>query len=225
MKKRYFSHIKNPMTIIALFIGLTEVALAIVFQKLPNEFKLPVIWTLVCLPTLCLLGFFTVLYFRPHHLYGPRDFKHDDSYLRLIESTQNSTILGRVTSPKEKETVHSVAKETVMDVYHALSRSFAFYLLSVANQSLTPSQHISTLEKEIEYLPKTSVYSGISEKREADPSSEFGDMLFNTGYLTCVLVNFDRILFDAKHEGGKVQLVITPENMKLLGEIVSSPRS
>lgn len=83
MKQQYFSWIRNPMTIIALFVGLTEIAFGLAFSKVPASLQSSFTWFMVLFPTACATGFFIVLFFRPQNFYGPGDFRSDETYLTV----------------------------------------------------------------------------------------------------------------------------------------------
>lgn len=83
MKQQYFSPIRNPMTIILLFIGLTEIGLGIAFSKAPENVRSPIIWFMVIFPFVYAIGFFLVLFFQPQNFYGPADFRSDEGYLAV----------------------------------------------------------------------------------------------------------------------------------------------
>jgi hypothetical protein len=83
MKQQYFSWIRNPMTIIALFVGLTELAFGLAFSKVAASLQSPFTWFMVLFATACAIGFFIVLFFRPQNFYGPGDFRSDETYLAV----------------------------------------------------------------------------------------------------------------------------------------------
>jgi lysylphosphatidylglycerol synthetase-like protein (DUF2156 family) len=83
MKERYFSPIRNPLTIVALFVGLTEIGFAISLRQMPASLQLTIGWFLVLFPCVCAICFFAVLFFRPKNFYSPADFRSDDSYIML----------------------------------------------------------------------------------------------------------------------------------------------
>ena len=58
MKKEYFSYIRNPMTIIALFVGLTEIGFTIALPKLSDDLQATFLWFVILFPVVCGIGFF-----------------------------------------------------------------------------------------------------------------------------------------------------------------------
>lgn len=78
--------IKNPLTIIAIFAGLAEIAgttaLALVDKELQNVF----IWFVMGFPFLLVCLFFLTLNFNPTVLYAPADFDDESNFLRILAS-------------------------------------------------------------------------------------------------------------------------------------------
>lgn len=101
MKEHYFSWIRNPMTVIALFVGLTEIAFGLAFSKAPENLQTPIVWFLVIFPSLCALCFFLVLFFRPENFYGPHDYRSDKGYLEA---------LSKVTPYQKQETCPGISE-------------------------------------------------------------------------------------------------------------------
>lgn len=85
----YFSHIKNPMTIISLFVGLIEIVLGFSLTALSEALQPIIVWFLVLFPTLNALTFFIVLIWFPQNFYGPHDYKSDQSFLTSLQGSTN----------------------------------------------------------------------------------------------------------------------------------------
>jgi len=79
-----YEKISNPLTIIAIFAGLAEIAgttsLAIVNDSLQIYF----LWFVMGFPTLLLLLFFWTLHKDPTKLYSPGDYQDDKSFLESL---------------------------------------------------------------------------------------------------------------------------------------------
>src|SRR5882762_11256467 len=75
---------QNPLGIIALLIGIVELAFAYPVTKLQGLNQTLVIAFMVSFPFLLMLGFFLTVWFRPGHLYGPKDYTKDESFLEGI---------------------------------------------------------------------------------------------------------------------------------------------
>ncbi|MEP7287447.1 MAG: hypothetical protein ABI947_16945 [Chloroflexota bacterium] len=85
MKDSYFAPVKNPMTIISLFVGTVEVICTLALAALPNDLKSWIILFLILFPTANALLFYFVLVRYPQNFYGPQDFQNDHSFLRSLQ--------------------------------------------------------------------------------------------------------------------------------------------
>lgn len=77
--------INNPLTIIAIFAALAEVAGTISLATVPPELQRIFIWFVMGFPTLIVIAFFFILFIRPGNLYAPGDFRDDEGYFRSQE--------------------------------------------------------------------------------------------------------------------------------------------
>ncbi len=80
-------HIKNPLTIIAIFAGLAEVGGTIVLPLLQQSTQSVYVWFLMLFPTLLVGVFFKVLYNKHHVLYAPSDFRDDSTFRDIMRAT------------------------------------------------------------------------------------------------------------------------------------------
>jgi hypothetical protein len=83
-----FGWIKNPLSIIAIFISLIYAIASLLFglsvKNLTPENQTVLVWFVVIFP-LIVLGVFTWLVAKHHHkLYGPADFRNDDAFIRTL---------------------------------------------------------------------------------------------------------------------------------------------
>lgn len=78
------NRISNPLTIIAIFAALAEIAgtvsLGIVDASLQSVF----VWFVMLFPVLLVTGFFLTLNFNPKVLYAPADFRDDQSFIATV---------------------------------------------------------------------------------------------------------------------------------------------
>ena len=72
------------MAVIASLIGVVELAFAYPVTKLSGSNQTVIVWFMVCFPTLLLLCFFATVWLKPGHLYGPKDYGKDESFLKGI---------------------------------------------------------------------------------------------------------------------------------------------
>lgn len=75
--------ISNPLTIIAIFAGLAEIAGTIAIKLVEPQYQETFIWFVMLFPTLLVILFFITLFKKPQALYAPADFRADESYLSL----------------------------------------------------------------------------------------------------------------------------------------------
>ncbi|MBA2116825.1 hypothetical protein [Bremerella alba] len=81
--------VNNPLTVIAIFAGLSEVAMTVSLGLLEGNSQFVFMWFAGGFPTLIAAGFFGVLIFSPELLYGPTDWK-DEKLLFEIFKERNS---------------------------------------------------------------------------------------------------------------------------------------
>lgn len=94
-------HIKNPLTVIAIFAALAEVSGTVVLPFLDKETQRVYVWFLMCFPILLVAIFFFVLYKKHHVLYAPTDFKDDKTFTDLFENATSSAKFAKINSEQE----------------------------------------------------------------------------------------------------------------------------
>ncbi len=80
-------HIKNPLTIIAIFAGLAEISGTIILPFISPENQSIFIWFLILFPSLLVIIFFITLNFNHKALYAPSDYKDEENFLKLFKKT------------------------------------------------------------------------------------------------------------------------------------------
>jgi len=76
-------HVKNPLTIIAVFAGIAEVSGTVVVSFLLENQQAVFVWFLIIFPILLVLLFFLTLNFNPKVLYAPSDYENEDNFLKV----------------------------------------------------------------------------------------------------------------------------------------------
>lgn len=71
----------NPLTIIAIFAALAEVAGTLVLARVDPSIQATFVWFVMLFPVLIVLLFFITLNFNPKVLYAPSDFKDENNYM------------------------------------------------------------------------------------------------------------------------------------------------
>lgn len=84
--------IKNPLTVIAIFAGISEICGTAVLPILPSNIQNIFIWFVMIFPVLLVILFFSVLILKHHVLYAPSDFKTDEAFSGFIKNVKPFTI-------------------------------------------------------------------------------------------------------------------------------------
>lgn len=75
--------VSNPLTIIAIFAGLAEALATVALLGLPKELQEIFLYFVMAFPSLIVILFFIVLYFKNHVLYAPGDYQNPEHYLKV----------------------------------------------------------------------------------------------------------------------------------------------
>jgi hypothetical protein len=78
------SHVRNPLTVIAIFAGLAEVSGTVVLPFLEHDTQRTYVWFLMIFPCLLVLLFFITLFLKHYVLYAPSDFRDDKLFADLF---------------------------------------------------------------------------------------------------------------------------------------------
>lgn len=74
-------HIKNPLTVIAMFAGIAEVSGAVVLPFIDTSIQEQYVCFLMGFPCLLVALFFITLWYKHFVLYAPSDFKEDQNFM------------------------------------------------------------------------------------------------------------------------------------------------
>ena len=105
-------HIKNPLTVIAIFAALAEVSGTVVLPFLDKDTQHVYVWFLMCFPLFLVAIFFWVLYKKHHVLYAPTDFKDDKTFQELFENASSSAKVAKINSEQEEPVAETQAGTT-----------------------------------------------------------------------------------------------------------------
>ena len=106
-----YGHIKNPLTVVAIFAGIAEVSGTVVMPFISPVNQATYIWFLMIFPTLLVAIFFLTLNFNHTVLYAPSDFREDQSFLEALKA-----IVSKETEPQQPEREDSLVPEINSDV-------------------------------------------------------------------------------------------------------------
>ncbi len=84
--------VNNPLTIIAIFAALAEVAGTIALKLVSENLQVTFIWFVMLFPALLVLLFFITLNFNPKVLYAPSDFRDEENFLSIISGASRLSI-------------------------------------------------------------------------------------------------------------------------------------
>lgn len=78
------SRIANPLTIIAIFAALAEIAGTVSLGIVDSSLQSIFVWFVMLFPVLLVATFFLTLNFNPKVLYAPADFREDKSFIATV---------------------------------------------------------------------------------------------------------------------------------------------
>ncbi|NAX48821.1 hypothetical protein CAG70_17695 [Photobacterium halotolerans] len=78
------THVKNPLTVIAMFAGIAEISGTIVLPFVDESHQGTFIWFLMLFPAMLVGVFFATLNFNHKVLYAPSDYKDEENFLKLF---------------------------------------------------------------------------------------------------------------------------------------------
>ena len=84
------SHIRNPLTVIAMFAGLAEISGTVVLPFLQQPLQHTYVWFLMTFPFMLVCAFFITLNFNRQALYAPSDFREDIHFVALSEDRKRT---------------------------------------------------------------------------------------------------------------------------------------
>lgn len=76
--------VSNPLTIIAIFAALAEVAGTVAISVVNDKLQFTFVWFVMLFPVLLVVLFFLTLNFNRKVLYGPSDFKNQEHFIHIL---------------------------------------------------------------------------------------------------------------------------------------------
>lgn len=80
--------VNNPLTIIAIFAALAEVAGTVVLATADRTVQQVFVWFVMGFPVLLVVCFFITLNANPRVLYAPSDFQNDENFLKMLDGAR-----------------------------------------------------------------------------------------------------------------------------------------
>lgn len=87
-----FEKITNPLTIVAAFCSISEIAAVSVLPKLSENLQGIFLWFVMAFPVMLLLLFFVTWNFNHRVLYAPSDFRDENLFLSYAQASTAETV-------------------------------------------------------------------------------------------------------------------------------------
>lgn len=174
------SKIQNPLTIIAIFAGIAEVAGTAVLLGLPIELQRVFVWFVMLFPIILVISFFLVLIFKTNVLYAPGDFSDEKNYMALQNGKPLNDATEMVEEMKLKANLQQLNQETVQEVSVPLEKLNELSDKLVEAKKNTEFQQYSDTEKYIHIRNHLIMFikgagkDGISTKHLSNKFVEIG---------------------------------------------------
>jgi hypothetical protein len=135
--------VNNPLTLIALFASVAEIAGTVVLPFISDELQHLFVWFVMLFPVLLVILFFWTLQRNPTVLYAPSDFRDDASYLKVFSgltvdldsidqkvetlSLKVDEAAGKIsdTGQKERESIGALVKQELKGIQGAIANAKA----------------------------------------------------------------------------------------------------
>lgn len=83
------SPVRNPLTIIAIFSTLSEIASTVALATVGKDLQYIFVWFVMLFPTILIVAFFLTLNFNPSVLYAPSDFTNEEHFIHMLKGTSS----------------------------------------------------------------------------------------------------------------------------------------
>lgn len=90
------THVKNPLTVIAMFAAIAEISGTIVLPFVDAAHQGVYIWFLMLFPTLLVGAFFVTLNLNHKVLYAPSDYQNEENFLKLFGYAEPQEQLNKI---------------------------------------------------------------------------------------------------------------------------------
>ncbi len=138
--------VSNPLTIIAIFAALAEVAGTVVLGLVDISIQRIFVWFVMFFPILIVLLFFTTLNFNPKVLYAPSDFKDEANFIQtMLGAKKIEDALARIDQKVE------AAELQIEKLNHAEQR-----VLDGDQKTKAISEILSSMKQEIQATRETA---------------------------------------------------------------------
>jgi len=187
--------VTNPLTIIAIFAALSEVAGTAALAVVEKELQLIFIWFVMLFPILLVGLFFYTLHKNSNVFYAPSDFREDKSYLALNQEIENMKELTPVISTETEASAQDseIKETTITQVIQKTNIKTLKFLKAIKDTSIT------TLESQVQEFMAAFEMS-ISKYLDDNISYNYAKAL-RKGISVGILFSLSGILLDWNSEG------------------------
>lgn len=177
-------HVKNPLTVIAIFAALAEVSGTVVLPLLDVRTQAIYVWFLMLFPIFLVASFFYVLYKKHHVMYAPTDFKNDETFKELFERSSGAAKVEKIVSETEAPLVEPTGEvpsesASIPDAIEGVSSISAEETLRRSfqgNSLLAEELVIAKLSKQMNIkFERNLVVKGVSPKLVFDAVGTYKD--------------------------------------------------
>lgn len=109
--------VNNPLTIIAIFAALAEVAGTVALATVDKSVQGTFVWFVMGFPVLLVVSFFATLNFNPKVLYAPSDFKNEENFLNTVVGTRSVSMSLEQVMEQLEETKERILNEGVKQIF------------------------------------------------------------------------------------------------------------
>ena len=199
-------NVTNPLTIIAIFAGLAEISSTIALGLMNNENQKIFLWFIMLFPSILVLLFFTTLYLKSHLFYAPKDFRSDESYLKIHNNLQYLEDFSSIPVSKNSLQQLNNNSDKLLEVAKHLPIIIKKYITEVVDKELSFAEHTKVL---------SSILIKSDKNKEYGPIEELSDTMRTNGYLSCFIDNYyDYLFLFKKAPDEKMVLTIPSEVLK-----------
>lgn len=155
-----FKRVSNPLTVIAIFAGLAEIAGTVVLPLMDKEIQLYFVWYVMGFPLILVGLFFCTLWKNHKVLYAPSDFKNDDTFVTLAQ--RSNSVLKVASEGLEK------LEETALTAVKSDSPENSKVIQEISSQLITIKQLVESA--------KASNSAAIAVTQDIDVEPNLGDL-------------------------------------------------
>jgi uncharacterized membrane protein len=122
------SKVSNPLTIIAIFCGITEIAGVGIMGIVEKNLQSNLLWFVMLFPTLLVICFFLTLLFKHEVFYSPNEYPEAEGFIKVLEimREKNAKIKKEI---ENIDGINSIEKDKITNMIDSAT-SFVYYNIS-----------------------------------------------------------------------------------------------